>query len=284
MSVCDVRGEDLSAFVDSELGILEHREIEAHLATCDACRATVRAWKRLGALFEPFIDEPIEFTPPVRVPQYLRTVLVASVLLLFVIGAVLLGSLGGGEPSGLASPGVPIASSVEPSPSRTREPRPAESPTPTRTEPAQTEPAIEQIDGSGERGPFAAAFTIDGPVSAGGPMEIAATLRNATGDPVSFDAPVESVFEVVIRDATGDEVLRRSVAAAWSGDTMTRTLRGSEVLRETFEVAGPEAAGEYTITIELPLEPSSFYTLPSPSPTQEPVEAFATEPVTFEVG
>lgn len=284
MSVCDVRGEGLSAFVDAELGILEHREVEAHLATCDECAATVCAWKRLGTLFEPFIDEPIEFTPPIRVPQHLRTVLVASVLLLFVIGAVLVGSLNGGiEPGQLASPGVPVPSSVEPTPTRTREPMPSKEPTPTRTGPASTEPAIEHIVGSGEGGPFTAGFVIDVvPVHADGTMGIVANLRNATTDPVSFDAPVESVFEVVIRDASGAEVARRSVSDAWSGDTMTRTLRGDEVLSENFEIDAPEA-GEYTITIELPLEPSSFYTLPDPSPKSEPVEAFATEPVAFTV-
>lgn len=288
MSTCDrIRGEDLSAFIDQELGIIEHREIASHLATCATCAETVRAWRRLGDLFEPFIDEPIVFTPPIRVPQYLRTVLVASVLLLFVIGAVLVGSLGGGTPGQLASPGVPIPSSVEPTPSPTPTRTRDQAPTPTRTEPAQTVPPIEPttnvVEGSGAGGPFAARFAFQGPIEPGEPIEIDATVENTSSDPISFDAPVESVFDIVIYDAEGAEMLRRSVADAWSGDTMTRTVRVGEPLTETFTITAPSAAGAYTIAMELPLEPPEYFTGSSPDPEQPPVEAFGTAPVRFEV-
>ena len=283
MSTCSVvRGEDLSAFVDDELGIAERREMESHLATCATCAETVRAWRRLGTLFEPFIDEPIVFTPPVRVPQYLRTVLVASVLLLFVIGAVLLGSLGGGTPGQLASPGIPIPSSIEPTPTPSREP----APTPTRTEPAQTVPPIEPssdvVEAAGSGGPFAATFSFTGPIEADQPIEIEAALHNTADEPVSFDAPVESVFDIVIRDDSGAEVSRRSVTDAWSGDTMTRTVRGGEPLTETFIITAPSVAGSYTVSMELPLEPPAYTTAPSPGPGQQ-VETFSTDAVPFDV-
>ena len=46
---CHEFEERLAGYVDGELGPDDVRAVEAHLATCEACRATVAAWQEADA-------------------------------------------------------------------------------------------------------------------------------------------------------------------------------------------------------------------------------------------
>lgn len=289
MSTCDVLGERLSAFLDAELGIVEHREVEAHLATCDACTERLRAWRKLDALFEPFVDEPVPFTIPAVRWRAARTFLVASVVLLLAAGAILVGAIArNGEPSDFASPGIPIPSS-----SRSPSASPTVGPSASRTGPGPTRPTVPSTQPPsgggllmrGAGGPFEASIPIDRVIDAGEPVEVRAELRNASSDAVTFDGPTESVFDLVVTDTDGNEVYRRSSADAWSGERMTRGLDAGDALTETFTITAPAEPGEYRIHVELPLEDPSFTTSPSPdgNGSEAGIEAFSTEPVNVQV-
>jgi hypothetical protein len=290
MSSCQLPQEELSAYLDDELEPDERHAVEQHLASCQTCKSTLAAWGRLGGLFEPFIDEPIDFAPVRRAKQRARTVLVASIVLVLTAGAVLIGQIGSPETSPFAGGAPTATASVTLVPTRDpdRQPTRPRPPVPGLTqEPlAPNTPNEALVSSSGDSAAMSAIMWTTASAAPSEALEISATLTNVTSQTVTFDAPTESVFDLVIWDENGVEVTRRSLVENWSGGTITRSLQAGESSDETFTVAAPSEPGEYSIGLDLRLsEPKSFAT-PLPvgsSPEPSPATAFQTVPVLLQI-
>lgn len=271
---CKDLHETLSAYVDGEESKHETIAARAHLESCAPCRAMVEDWQAMDdalarehAIDAPVVTERRAAAAPERRGSLHRFAAAAAAVV--IVATAVVAGLGRGDgastPAGSVGP-VPLvtlpADREEPAPvlearptaTPTERPSPAPTAEPTEPPPAKHMPTVTR----GSNGRLVLVLEIERAFArAGETLWARSVLRNVTDEPLTFSSPEDSPVDLVIRDADGNAVWRRSEAEGWTRAMVNRTLQPGEQLVERLSFMAPEPGG-YLLAAQCICLPEDF--------------------------